>query len=491
MVIIILVSDPSLSLNYHALSLDRWVLNHKHQPYSLVTLYHGIALCPVRVWLSVRYLPRPQSLPTRCRCVLETYICVTLVRTRRWESDPPLPASMGLRDILKKKDRIDDSDEYTREDAVNRLQAPEFTFIRSDTHTQEVIHPPSDPNDSHDSHEDLNYLSASDATQTTFANGGGGTRSNRLSEAFRSTRASRGSSVSSKHSGVLTPEKGPSPARRLSKRLHLSRAPASSENVPDNLPEIVTTTASDDPTTAEVQWEKRATILAETAGKNEALQRSRDNSPLASPSLGSPSSIQGGFASMRIVDERADPKNGIASTPAIDTNIQEAIRLHEAGELEKSTKLFGILADPNGANNPLSQVLYGLALRHGWGCEPDPEKAVFYLSSAAKNAADVESLALQAGLKKGGAAKGELVLAIFELANCFRHGWGIEKDPIAAKQVRSRPRMGRRGKDPGWTSRQRLGETLARFSGPGDLCALTTKRRIFGIGPQRRSICGW
>lgn len=73
--------------------------------------------------------------------------------------------------------------------------------------------------------------------------------------------------------------------------------------------------------------------------------------------------------------------------------------------------------------------------RHGWGCEPIPEKAVFYLSAAAKNAADVESLALQAGLKKGGAAKGELVLAIFELANCFRQGWGIDKDPIAAKQV--------------------------------------------------------
>jgi hypothetical protein len=46
----------------------------------------------------------------------------------------------------------------------------------------------------------------------------------------------------------------------------------------------------------------------------------------------------------------------------------------------------------------------------------------------------VENLALQAGLKKGGAAKGELVLAIFELANCFRHGWGIPKDPVAAKQ---------------------------------------------------------
>jgi TPR repeat protein len=73
--------------------------------------------------------------------------------------------------------------------------------------------------------------------------------------------------------------------------------------------------------------------------------------------------------------------------------------------------------------------------RHGWGCTPDPGKAVHYLTAAASNAASVEELAIQAGLKKGGAAKGELVLAIFELANCFRHGWGIEKDPIAAKQV--------------------------------------------------------
>ena len=73
--------------------------------------------------------------------------------------------------------------------------------------------------------------------------------------------------------------------------------------------------------------------------------------------------------------------------------------------------------------------------RHGWGCAPDPGAAVNYLSAAASNAATVENLALQAGLKKGGAAKGELVLAIFELANCFRHGWGIPKDAVAAKQV--------------------------------------------------------
>lgn len=57
-----------------------------------------------------------------------------------------------------------------------------------------------------------------------------------------------------------------------------------------------------------------------------------------------------------------------------------------------------------------------------------------YLSAAASNSASIESQALQAGMKKGGAAKGELVLAIFELGNCFRNGWGVKKDPAAARQ---------------------------------------------------------
>ncbi|KAF3928280.1 hypothetical protein AA313_de0208665 [Arthrobotrys entomopaga] len=120
------------------------------------------------------------------------------------------------------------------------------------------------------------------------------------------------------------------------------------------------------------------------------------------------------------------------SDQGTDKDIQEAIRLHESGDLENSTKLFKVLADPEGANNPLSQVLYGLALRHGWGCKADSAEAVKYLQAAAANSATIEQEALRAGLKKGGAAKGELVLAIFELGNCYRHGWGTEKDPVAA-----------------------------------------------------------
>ncbi|KAK6532896.1 hypothetical protein TWF281_007067 [Arthrobotrys megalospora] len=120
------------------------------------------------------------------------------------------------------------------------------------------------------------------------------------------------------------------------------------------------------------------------------------------------------------------------SDQGTDRDIQEAIRLHEAGDLENSTKLFRQLADPQGANNPLSQVLYGLALRHGWGTAANSAEAIKYLQAAAANSASIEQEALRAGMKKGGAAKGELVLAIFELGNCFRHGWGTEKDPVAA-----------------------------------------------------------
>ena len=71
--------------------------------------------------------------------------------------------------------------------------------------------------------------------------------------------------------------------------------------------------------------------------------------------------------------------------------------------------------------------------RHGWGVAKNETRAVEYLSLAASNSADIEAQALAAGIKKGGAAKGELTLAIFELANCYRYAWGVQKDPVAAR----------------------------------------------------------
>lgn len=44
-------------------------------------------------------------------------------------------------------------------------------------------------------------------------------------------------------------------------------------------------------------------------------------------------------------------------------NIYTDVVLRWYTDLARSTQMFGTLADPDGANNALSQVLYGLALR--------------------------------------------------------------------------------------------------------------------------------
>ncbi|KAJ4288205.1 hypothetical protein N0V90_012222 [Kalmusia sp. IMI 367209] len=195
-----------------------------------------------------------------------------------------------------------------------------------------------------------------------------------------------------RHSNAASTSPGGQDNTKSEHRLHFGRnRSASSVNVPQNLPEIggdgVARNEED-----EAKWEKRATVLVEG---NMALR-------------------SGG------------------TTPTIE--VENPMSSNGQQNYEASTKLFGKLADPNGPNNALSQVLYGLALRHGWGCEPSMEQAVRFLSMAASNSAEVEKLALNAGVKKGGAAKGELVLAIFELGNCFRYAWGTKEDPVAAKQ---------------------------------------------------------
>ncbi|KAF2968583.1 hypothetical protein GQX73_g4950 [Xylaria multiplex] len=329
---------------------------------------------------------------------------------------------MGLRDLIKKKDRLGEGDAGYSE-TLNRLAGPEFTFIRSDTNTREIIYPPNHPAKDR-------YLSAHGPTSSP-------SKSRRSLDVFRPR--SRGNSLLSVSGDSDSDNNAKKEHRRLSQRLGLARSASqrTSEYVPENLPQINVTGIPDGPTTTEhkeakeaqeQQWEKRATILATT---NEERQRNRSRSVSASPSAS--------YANLGGLDNGSGgaPPPKVVSSKEIDQDIQEAIRLHEEGDLERSTQLFGRLADPYGANNPLSQVLYGLALRHGWGCEPDLERAITYLSAAASNAATVETMALKAGLKKGGAAKGELVLAIFELANCFRHGWGIAKDPVAAKQFQA------------------------------------------------------
>ncbi|KAG9068089.1 hypothetical protein KI688_011681 [Linnemannia hyalina] len=66
-----------------------------------------------------------------------------------------------------------------------------------------------------------------------------------------------------------------------------------------------------------------------------------------------------------------------------DDNIQRAIELHERNQLEEATHYFRLAAQ---SENPLGQLMYGLSLRHGWGCRASPKEAIVYLQRAAEYA---------------------------------------------------------------------------------------------------------
>lgn len=259
---------------------------------------------------------------------------------------------MPLRDILKKKEKVTESDAPVHE-APRDVQdeegpaSPVFTFMRSDTHTQEIISPPT-------------FSSTESIDPPSFADGPTEKRTSRFfkGRARSSSQVSAASSASyaSENSKTKSPK-----SKRLSERLHLRRSEISSSNVPTDLPEIA---AGDDEPAAESQWEKRATMLA----KRNEQERSRPSTP-----MGSTTELNS-FQELAIGGGASGKDKGPISTKHADDDIQEAIRLHEAGDLENSTRMFGRLADPNGENNALSQVLYGLALRYvNWPLPMQPE----------------------------------------------------------------------------------------------------------------------
>lgn len=251
----------------------------------------------------------------------------------------------SLKDLLKKKDKIEEGPQAA-------LTPPEFTFIRSTTSDLETImtiggEHKSKPNtkQSGEHRRTLGFRSSSHS-------------------ATKDTAASAKDKVQAEGSGTQQLPVRPKSERRLSDVLHMkhrsrsrSNTAETSTNLPTDLPDApesavasrTGTTESDNDNDAreqrEAAWEKRATILA----MNNPL---RDGRIVSDTSQGQAQS-------------KSRPPSVSISDAAGDVNIQEAIRLHEVGDLARSTDMFEQLANPSGANNALAQVLYGLALRHG------------------------------------------------------------------------------------------------------------------------------
>ncbi|KAF9414061.1 hypothetical protein BGZ94_000522 [Podila epigama] len=161
----------------------------------------------------------------------------------------------------------------------------------------------------------------------------------------------------------------------------------------------------------------------------------RQNGPL--PSRGAPSPSPSGGYNMNPHPAHHLPSGGYVrpeeavgpSNPMpekAEDFVRQGIEYHEVGDIAKATHFFRTAAE---LGDPVGMLMYGLSVRHGWGCGQNRQLAFQYLQKSAEHAVgDLKSRDSFANT----AAKGELVLAIYELGMCFRHGWGVDKNKKTA-----------------------------------------------------------
>ncbi|PFH50720.1 hypothetical protein AMATHDRAFT_144420 [Amanita thiersii Skay4041] len=124
---------------------------------------------------------------------------------------------------------------------------------------------------------------------------------------------------------------------------------------------------------------------------------------------------------------QASPVNEAESKRTPQEYLQLGIQCHEANQLKDSAVYFEKSAKENGGCG-VGMLMWGLTLRHGWGCEKDEKGGFKWLRRAAESAVeDLENARVGGGMDPN-AVKTELVLAIYEVGQCFFQGWGVGKD---------------------------------------------------------------
>ncbi|KAG9096165.1 hypothetical protein FS749_008998 [Ceratobasidium sp. UAMH 11750] len=120
--------------------------------------------------------------------------------------------------------------------------------------------------------------------------------------------------------------------------------------------------------------------------------------------------------------------------------LTRGIAAHEQNNLRESARCFERSATADGGCG-VGMLMWGLSLRHGWGCRKDERAGFKWLRRAAESAvADLESA--RSG-EEAKAVRSELVLAIYEVGQCFFHGWGVGQDkPMAVSYFQVAARLG-------------------------------------------------
>ncbi|KAG6816269.1 hypothetical protein H0H87_007350 [Tephrocybe sp. NHM501043] len=147
-------------------------------------------------------------------------------------------------------------------------------------------------------------------------------------------------------------------------------------------------------------------------------------SPTPMQSLRTPTPTQ---APPREVKFVLDPPAQPAAPQKAQEYLQQGITHHEANRLPEAAACFEKSAKEDGGCG-VGMVMWGLTLRHGWGCEKNEKIAFKWLQRAAESAVgDLENERIGGGVNST-AIQTELVLAIYEVGQCFFHGWGVTKD---------------------------------------------------------------
>ncbi|KAK7472929.1 hypothetical protein VKT23_001034 [Stygiomarasmius scandens] len=130
---------------------------------------------------------------------------------------------------------------------------------------------------------------------------------------------------------------------------------------------------------------------------------------------------------------------------APETKAQEFLQLgiqhHEANRLHESAVYFERSAKEDGGCG-VGKLMWGLTLRHGWGCDKNEKEGFKWLRKAAEEAVDDLETRGDTSIDRG-AVRAELILAIYEVGQSYFHGWGVPKDQkMAVKYYRVAARLG-------------------------------------------------